>query len=1022
MVSVRFRLLGGIEVLTEGRAVDVGHLRQRCVLAVLLVDVGRPVSVDRLIDRVWADRPPQRVRDALYSYLSRLRRALTHVPGTEIERRSDGYLLHTRRETIDLHHFRGLLARARAVTDDEQAMSRYEQALGLWHGEPFGSVDGLWFQQLRDALRQERLAAELDRNDRALRCGRHTALATELTARVEEHPLNERLAAQLMLALHRCGRPAEALAQYRRIHRALAKELGIAPGEHLHSLHQRLLASAPAAATVNTARTTADRGRPTGKSAPTTVDNSSPHVTAISSKSHAAADSSSPSTTAGSRNPHTIPDSTTPPSRPTPPSSRNAPRPGTDDTSPHHPPHRIPHQLPPTTPHLTGRAAELAFLDGRLAAARAPGSTPLVTLSGPAGVGKTTLALHWSHRAKHHFPDGQLYIDLRGFSPGAPLPPAEATHRFLEALGTRPGTIPTDPTARSARFRTLVDGRRLLLVLDNAYDTDQVRPLLPGSAHCLVLVTSRRHLTGLAVHHEARPLALDVLSTQAAGELLTGRLGPDRARAEPEALAELVEHCGRLPLALGIVAARATTSPDLPLSTLVAELRDTRHRLAALSTGDGRDTDLASVFSWSYRALSPAAARLFRLLAEHPGPDTTAAAATASAGLPPDHLCKLLAELVDAHLVQRRPAGRYQMHDLVRAYATGRLAADEPEPDRRAARRRLFDHYLHSALTADRLLDEHRDPVPVDAPARGAGPCEFTGPEQAQTWLLAEQAVLVAAVDDADRGGPAGHTWRLAWALAPHLQRTGAWTQWARVQRTALAAATRTGDATGQAHAAHGLGLACAWTGQHAEAHTHLAAALTAYTDLGDLRGQAHTHRTLAWLAQQQNRPADARHHAVRTLHCYTRAGFLPGQASALNAIGWYQALLGRHRQALSACGRALRLFEQVGNTTGQAHSWDSLAYAHRGLGRYQDAIACYDQALRLFRMPGDRYHSAASLAGLGDIHHATGDLPAARTAYGQALAILEELDHPEVKEVRERLRSADSRNAQGSPKTGQPG
>ncbi|MET9954377.1 BTAD domain-containing putative transcriptional regulator [Streptomyces sp. NPDC006339] len=1007
-MPVHFRLLGGIEVLTDGRAVDVGHTRQRCVLAVLLVDVGRPVTVDKLVDRVWADRPPQRARDALYSYLSRLRRALAHAPDTEteIERRSDGYLLRARPETIDIHHFRTLVSRARAATDDEQAMSLYGRALGLWHGEPFGSVDGPWFRQLRDALRQERLAAELDRNDRALRCGRHTALAAELSVRVEEHPLDERLAAQLMRALHHSGRPAEALAQYRRLHRVLAEELGIAPSEPVRALHQRLLASTAVTGSpgrMGSAGRTGSPGR-TGSAGRATADRDGPHPAATDGAGAGV----------GAR---------------------------AGDTPPGRPPHHVPRQLPPTSLHLIGRSAEIAFLDDRLTTPAAPGTpstapgtapsapvtaplvtAPLVTLSGPAGVGKTTLALHWAHRVKDRFPDGQLYIDLRGFAPDAsPLPPDEAVHRFLEALGTRPGTIPADPTARAALFRTLVDGRRLLLVLDNAHDTDQVRPLLPGTPHCFVLVTSRRRLAGLVVHHEARPLALDVLSPHAARELLTARLGPDHAHAEPDALAELVEHCGRLPLALSIAAARTATSPGLPLSALVAELRDGRNRLAALATGDGGDTDVTSVFSWSYRALTPGAARLFRLLADHPGPDTTAAAAAASAGLPSDRTRALLAELVNAHLLQRHPTDRFQLHDLVRAYAADRLAADESDPDRREARRRLFDHYLHAALTADRLLDEHRDPIPVDAPVPGARPCEITGPEEAQAWFAAEHTVLVAAVDEAARGGPTGHAWRLAWALGPHLQRTGAWTEWVRVQRVALAAATGAGDAIGRAHATHALGLACAWAGQHAEADAHLAAALTEYAELRDLRGQAHTHRTLAWLAQRQDRHADARHHAVRTLRFYTQAGFLPGQASALNVIGWSQAQLGRHRQALSACGRALRLFEQVANTTGQAYTWDSLAYAHRGLGRHEQAIACYGEAVRLFRALGDRYNTATSLTGLADSLSATGDLTAARTAYDEALAILDELDHPEARELRRRLGSADSRNVQGPPKTGRP-
>ncbi|MFJ9927930.1 AfsR/SARP family transcriptional regulator [Streptomyces misionensis] len=924
---MEFRVLGRVEVVIDGRARHVGHARQQCVLAALLVDVGRRVSVDQLIDRVWGERPPQRARDALYSYLSRLRRVLAPAGGTGIERCDEGYLLRAPQDTVDLHRFRRLLERARAVDDAVAADDLYGAALALWRGEPFGSADSPWIHRLRHSLDQERLAAESDRGDHALRCGRHTRLLAELPARIEEHPLDERLVGQLMLALCRAGRAAEALDHYRRLRHRLAEELGVDPGERLQRLHQDILTGDPA---LNGGSEPADRG------------------------------------VAGA----------------------------------------LPRQLPPTVLHLAGREPELALLDAGLRILDdGPGTALIISVSGVAGVGKTTLAVHWARRVAGRFPDGQLYLDLRGFGPDeAPVAPAEAVRRLLEAVGVRPERIPADTQGRVTLLRSVTDGRRMLLVLDNARSADQVEPLLPGSPSCLVLVTSRRRLTGLVARHQAQHLSLDTLTTAAARELVAARLGAERAAAEPDAVTELAERCGRLPLALSIAAARAGTLPGLPIGTLVEELRDERHRLTALATGDSEDTDLTSVFGWSYDALSPGAARLFRLLAAHPGPEFTLPAAAAASGLTPVDTRARLAELVDAHLVRPGTAGRFLLHDLLRAYARARLATDETDEDADGAAHRIFDHYLHTALAADRLLDEHRDAVAVPEPTAGARPQPMATHDQAEQWFSAEHAVLLTAVQQAARTGFPGHAWRLAWAIGTHLHRRGAWQEWVETQRTALAAASDCGDRAGIAHARHGLGVACAWAGRPEEAHTHLVTGLREYGELADERGQAHTHRTLAWLAQRQGRPAEALEHAEETLRHYTAAGFVPGQASALNVIGWCETLLGRHPQALSACRRALDLFEQTGNRTGQAYCWDSLAHAYRGLDRNAEAIDCFQQALALFRALGDRYNQATTLTGLGDGHAARGEHAEARACHRQALDILRELGHPEADDLQRRM------------------
>ncbi|MFE4591012.1 AfsR/SARP family transcriptional regulator [Streptomyces laurentii] len=932
-MSVWFGVLGGVEVRVGTWPVDVGHARQQCVLAALLTDAGRLVTMDQLADRVWGERQPQRARAALHSYLSRLRRIVAVADDVTVERHGPGYVLRADLDAVDLHRFRGLVGRARSA-DDPRAVELYEEALGLWRGEPFGVVESAWADDMRAALRQERLVAELERNDAALRQGGHERLLSRLSARATEYPLDERLAEQLMLALYRSGRMADALDTYTRLRRQVAEELGVDPSEPLRRLHRRILSRD---ATLDPAHTEA------------------------------------PAATRTSGSPAS------------------------------------PRQLPLTVRSLVGRDAELAALEAQsVDLDLGPGTAVVITVTGLAGVGKTTLALSWAHRVMDRFPDGQLYLDLRGFGPGeAPMAPAEAVHRLLDALGVGPDRMPADADGKAALFRSLTADRRLLLVLDNARDADQVGPLLPGGAGCLVLVTSRRLLAGLVARFQAQPLALGTLTAPEARELAVSRMGAARAAAEPEALDDLVGHCAGLPLALGIAAARALTNPEMPLRSLVDELRDQEHGLRALAVPDGRDSDVSAVFSWSYRALSPGAARIFRLLALHPGPEFALPAAASLAGASPAATRVLLEELTDAGLLQRRGADRHLLHDLLHAYAGTRLTADEPASGRHAAEHRLLDHYLHTARAADRVLDEHRDPVAIDPPHPGSQVRDFAGHDEASGWFTAEHATLLTLVDRAAAAGFPGHAWRLAWTLSTHLQRRGSWDKWRHVQDTALRAAHHADDAYGIAHSRHGLAVALSWAGRHDEARALLDDALGRYARLADETGQAHTRRTLSWVSQKQGRDAEALAHAVATLRHYTAAGFPPGRASALNVIGWCQSLLGRHRQALTACRHALALFEQVGNRTGQAYSWDSLAHAHRGLGQHADAVDCLRHSLRLFTELGDRYYQADTLTSLGDGLGAVGDHAGARTAYQDALRILEALGHPDAERVRERLRAA---------------
>jgi DNA-binding SARP family transcriptional activator/Flp pilus assembly protein TadD len=672
----------------------------------------------------------------------------------------------------------------------------------------------------------------------------------------------------------------------------------------------------------------------------------------------------------------------------------------------------VPAQLPLAVAAFTGRGRELARLDHLLGAAggngagpRRPAAVVISAISGTAGIGKTALAVHWAHRVAAHFPDGQLYVNLRGFDPsGSVLDPAEAVRGFLDALGVPVQRVPAGLDAQAALYRSLLADRRVLVVLDNARDVEQVRPLLPGAPGCLVVVTSRNRLTGLVAGEGAHALTLDLLPTAEARDLVARRLGAGRAAAEPDAVDEIVARCARLPLALAIACARAATRPRFPLAALAAELRDSTRRLDALDGGDPA-TDVRAVFSWSYEALSGDAARLFRLLGLHPGPDVTAAAAASLAGVPLRRARTLLAELSGARLLTEHTPDRYAFHDLLRDYAVEQAHVHDGAGVRRAAVRRMLDHYLHTAHGAALLLRPHWDPVALAPPAPGVATERLAGHDDALAWFTAEHAVLLAAVEQAAAAGLAAHAWRLAWAVTPFLLRRGYWAEQATAQRTALAATRDADDRIGQAYALQGLGLGESQSGHGDEAGAHFREALRLYTDLDDLNGQAHALMCLAIVAELQGRPEVMLDHALQALDLFCATGNRFWQANALNGVGFACAQLGDYRQALTDCTRALRLVRELGDREGEAGTWDSLGYVYRGLGDHAQAARCYQQAIDLSRVLGDRYFEADSLVNLGDTHHAAGDHDQARRAWRRALVILDELDHPDADPLRAKLR-----------------
>jgi len=665
----------------------------------------------------------------------------------------------------------------------------------------------------------------------------------------------------------------------------------------------------------------------------------------------------------------------------------------------------VPRQLPADLDVFAGRIAALRELDGLRPgepASRRAGPA-VVVVHGAAGVGKTSLAVRWAHQVRDRFSDGQLYVNLRGYGPGSAMGAAEAIRGFLDALGVPAQQVPADELAQAGLYRSLLAGKSMLIVLDNARDAGQVRPLLPASGGCLAVVTSRHQLPGLVAVEGAHPVTLDLLSTAEAHQMLARRLGEDRLAAEPRAAGEIIGECAQLPLALAIVAARAAARPGFPLAALAAQLREGRGSLDTFATGDP-GSELRAVFSWSYHALTADAARLFRLLALHPGPQITPAAAASVAGIPVRQARTLLAELARAHLVDEAAPGRYTVHDLLSAYAAELARTHDPGPEQRAAQHRMLDHYLHTAHAANHLIRSPCDPI-VPAPAQaGVTPENLADLHQAVAWLTTERHVLLAMVERAASTGFHTHAWQLAWSLGVFLNRQGHWHDLAAAQYAALDAARRSADQAGQSRAHHGLGIAYYAMGRLDDAHSHLRSALDRSARLGDHAGQARIHTSIAHVLHEQGDPADALRHAQQALDLYRKVGNQGGQARALSNVGWFHALLGNYQHALKYCDDGIRQLLDLGDQHGQAATWDSIGYAHQQLGNHRAAFDCYRSALGLLRQTGGRNIEAQTLIRVGDNHHAAGDHVAARAAWREALVILDDLGHPDAQRLRTKL------------------
>jgi DNA-binding SARP family transcriptional activator/tetratricopeptide (TPR) repeat protein len=944
--GLRFALLGTLTIAAGAEdPVAVSGARLRAVLASLLLSPNVPVSGDALVEAVWDGLPPPGAAAALRSHVRRLRAALGSEAGERIRARYPGYLISVQEPELDVLSFEAACraaSAARWAARWPEASAAAARALGLWRGTPLLDVPS---QVLRDqfvpGLEQLRLQALEDRAEAELRLGRLDWLIPQLRELAAQHPMREQFHGQLMEALARTGRQAEAMEAYRNARRALVDNLGIEPGPHLQLLHQQILDGDPRLA----APPPAAPGE--GDEAP---------GTALASSSPAG----------------------------------------------------VPRQLPGTVPHFTGRSAELARLSQLLdqVGGQAPGTVVISAIGGTAGVGKTALAVHWAHSVTRHFPDGQLYLNLRGYDTAEPLSGGDALAVLLRSLGLAGADIPADQDERAARYRTLLAGRRVLLLLDNASGADQVRPLLPGTPGCLTLVTSRDSLAGLVARDGARRLDLDLLPPTQAVELLRALVG-NRVDADPAAAMVLAQRCSRLPLALRVAAELAAARPQASLAAMASELAGQHGRLDLLDAGGDPRTAVRSVFSWSYQYLDADAGRGFQLMSLHPGTEMDKYAMAALTGSTVRHAEQILGQLTRAHLIHAVTAGSYDMHDLLRAYAGGLVATQLSETSRHAAVTALLDNYLHAAsLAMDALSPGSKHLRPQVPPSAGLIP-PIADQASARLWLDAHRNALVAVIAYAADHDWLGHAATLATTVFRDLEGSGHYSELLTIYEHVLPAARRRGDGATEAEALNNVCAVYLRQGDYPAARHHLERALALNRERGDLTGQSWTHGNLGILDFLQGRYPQATGHQSRAIELYARTGDHIGEIRSLLNLSLVELRQGRYQQAtrhaalaltdarlakahsieadaLVSLGRlqlrqghptlaathldqALEIRSERGEPAGQADVLSALGALSQELGNYQQAADRYQRALDLARQTGDKCGQAEALNGLGE-------------------------------------------------------
>ncbi|MGR4881926.1 AfsR/SARP family transcriptional regulator [Streptomyces sp. LARHCF249] len=879
-----------MDVRCGGGSIAITAPKERDLLALLLLNADRPVPAEELIDGIWGAAPPSTARTTLQNYVKRLRHALHGGPADRevLATEPGGYVLRLDHGVLDLREFEGLTrgaAEASERGDDATASARLRAALALWHGEALAGS------------RADRLT------------------------QVEAPRLNEsRMVAfeNRVQADLRLGRHADVIID---VQSAIA---GHPLRERLHG--QLMLAlyrsgrrgDALTAYQQARAQLVHDLGLEPG-----------PELIALHRRvlagDPALLEPRAPRTEAGAqsvRRPASAPSGQAPPA-----------------------------QLPGSTPAFAGRSEVLRRLDAMLPATGTvpEGVVRIGLLTGQGGAGKTALAVHWGHRRREAFPDGQLYVNLRGHDAGRPLRPIDALGGFLQAFGVPAQHIPVEADRAAALYRSLCAGKRMLIVLDNARCADQVRPLFPGSSECLVLVTSRDSLAGLVAREGAAPLPLRVLEPGEAEEVLLNIIGEQRVAAEPAAAAVLTAACAYLPLAVAITAADLAVHPGRSLADQAARL--TRDRLGVLQVPGDEGTAVRAVLDTSFAALSPAAARMFRLFGLVPGGDVPLPAAAALADAEPSAAAGLLEELVRSHLLEEHAPGRFTFHDLLRAYAVERVREQEGQAGEAAALDRLHSWYLGSTDRAVRLLQPETLRLPVECAGEGLG---FADAGEALQWMDAERSNAVALVQRAAEHGPRELAWTLADALRPYMMRRAYAVDWLAVGAAGLAAAEADGNLAGQAAAHRSLASAYLNQSEYELCASHDHRALELYRAIGSTQGQSASHNSLCLSSWYMGDLNDALLHGRRCLEIGRSTGFRAAEAIATGNVGAILHEMGRLAEAEERLTEALALYEGLGFETAVAISRRNLGVVFYDSGQPQRAREALDRAAGMQRRLGN--------------------------------------------------------------------
>ena len=1005
---MRFRILGPLEVLSPDGWTAIGAPKWRSLLACLLIRPSQLVPTDLLIDELWGDNPPNTANNLVSIYVHRLRKVIGDVEGRVLVYRAPGYLLRLAPGDLDLQQFESQVIEGRnalAGGDLKTAAMLLSDALSLWRGPLLADVPpSPLLSTQADRAAELWLAATELRIEADLACGRAAQVVAELRGLVMEHPIRERLWLLLMRALEDAGRRAEALAVYARAQEVIAAELGVDPGAELQRFHRELLAADASSAATSPAKSrraarTDDEvarhpARDHGADGGVTADAGAPadsgaHATTAPATAASVADTAEEEPPAGELA-GTIAIGNF---------AELASEPATqqaDTAVPAPPPLRVrPAQLPADIGDFTGRDTHVKHLCDLLLAGNAassPGAVRIAVVNGAAGLGKTTLAVHAAHQVSAQFPDGQLYVDLLGASSQA-ASPGEVLARFLRDLGVEGDRVPAKDDERAALYRTTLTGRRMLIVLDNAKDAAQVRPLLPGSSSCAVLVTTRNRTSDLA---SMRFVDLNVLEDTEALALFTRVVGEERAAAEPDATAEVLVACAGLPLAIRICAARLAARRQWRIATLAGRLRNQHRRLDELTTGD---LAVRASFQVSYDSLKTAGrganpARVFRLLGLWQGASIGLPAAAALIGEPEDDVADALEALVDVNLLESPAPDWYRFHDLLKVYATERARAEEPEAARDEAVSRLLSWYLDTAEAAADTVSPQRYQVRYESRASGYPPLTFATVEAALAWYDDERANIVAATRQAAAVGAHEVACRLPSTLWPLFNRRNNWADCVTTYSVAAESAAKTGDRLGEAWALNQLGFALVRL-RDPEAFAHLERALAVRQEFGDTLGEAHTAIALGEHFRVHGADEEALRYLRRAATLLEPTGATSLRSVALNNLGEVYRGLGELDAAAEWYLQALAIGREIGGHA-EGHALNNLGLVYMRQHRLDEAVARLEEAVTRHRASGDRGGEAQALMNLGTAQGEIGSRTEARNSLTDALGIFNQIGDQE--------------------------